>query len=160
VSRRRKPLVGEASLEIRKYQTAVDRFDDAVVAFLGINRTDGRCLDILDQRGPSAAGELARECGLTTGAMTTLLDRLERLGYLRRVPHPSDRRRVIVELTDRSRARIEEIFGPLAKEGSAMLAKLSEDELILVRDVMRCGRELLERHLARVEALSSRSGTT
>ena len=91
------------------------------------------------------------------------LDRLEHLGYLRRAPHPTDRRRVVVEVTNKTRRRIEEIFGPVAEEGGAMLAQLSDDQLVLVRDVMRAGRELLERHRTRVEELSakrtSRPGT-
>ncbi len=139
------------------YQTAVDRFDEVVVGLLGINRTDGRCLDILDQRGSMTAGELARECGLTTGAMTTLLDRLERLGYLRRVPHPTDRRRVVVEMTDKTRRRIEQIYAPVGMEGRELLACLSDRQLELIAKVMRTGRELLERHTERVEKLPKKA---
>jgi DNA-binding MarR family transcriptional regulator len=152
----RESLVQQASHEMRMYQTAVDRFDEVVVGLLGINRTDGRCLDVLDQRGPMTAGELAKACGLTTGAMTTLLDRMEQLGYLRRVPHPTDRRRVVVELTAKTRRRTDQIYGPVAKEGAALLGRLSEEQLTLIRDVMRVGRELLERHTARVEQLPAR----
>jgi DNA-binding MarR family transcriptional regulator len=148
-----KALVQQASFEMRTYQTAVDRFDEVVVGVLGINRTDGRCLDILEQRGPITAGELARACGLTTGAMTTLLDRLERLGYLRRVPHPTDRRRVVVELTAKSRKRIEQIYAPVGREGRELLACLPDHQLELIAKVMRTARELLERHTERVEKL-------
>lgn len=148
-----KALVQQASFEMRTYQTAVDRFDEVVVGVLGINRTDGRCLDILEQRGPITAGELARACGLTTGAMTTLLDRLERLGYLRRVPHPTDRRRVVVELTAKIRKRIEQIYGPVGREGRELLACLTDHQLELIVKVMRTARELLERHTERVEKL-------
>lgn len=152
----RKPLVRQASAEMRSYQTAVDRFDEVVVGLLGINRTDGRCLDILEQRGAMTAGDLARHCGLTSGAMTTLLDRLEQLGYLRRVPHPTDRRRVLVELTAKARRRIGKIYGPVGEEGSTLLAQLSDEQLALIRDVMRTGRELLERHTERIEQMRAR----
>lgn len=144
-------LVRQASSEIRRYQTAVDRFDEAATRLLGINRTDARCLDVLDQRGPLSAGELARECGLTTGAMTTLLDRMEDLGYLRRAAHPTDRRRVMVELTAKARRRAEQIYGPVGAEGRELLACLSDRQLELIRDVMVTARELLERHTERVE---------
>lgn len=147
----RESLVRQASSEIRRYQTAVDRFDEAATRLLGINRTDGRCLDVLDQRGPLSAGDLARECGLTTGAMTTLLDRMEEFGYLRRVAHPTDRRRVMVELTAKARRRAEQIYGPVGKEGAELLACLSDRQLELIRDVMATARELLERHTERVE---------
>jgi DNA-binding MarR family transcriptional regulator len=142
---------------MRTYQTAVDRFDEVVTNLLGINRTDGRCLDILEQRGPLTAGELARACGLTTGAMTTLLDRLERLGYLRRVPHPTDRRRVMVELTARSRRFIDQIYMPVGREGRELLNCLSDSQLELIAKVMRTGRELLERHTERVEKLPKKA---
>ncbi|MGH9034762.1 MAG: MarR family transcriptional regulator [Acidimicrobiia bacterium] len=142
---------------MRSYQTAVDRFDEVVTNLLGINRTDGRCLDILEQRGPLTAGELARACGLTTGAMTTLLDRLERLGYLRRVPHPTDRRRVMVELTAKSRRFIEQIYMPVGREGAELLACLSDRQLELIAEVMRTGRELIERHTERVEKLPKKA---
>lgn len=151
----REPLVRRASDEIRRYQRAVDRFDEIVVTRLGINRTDGRCLDVLEQRGPLTAGELARETGLTSGAMTSLLDRLEHLGYLRRVPHQTDRRRVVVELTAKARRRVEQIYGPMAQEGGELLGCLSDDQLTLLGDVMRSARELLERHIDRVQSLPS-----
>jgi len=152
-----KALVQQASSEMRTYQTAVDRFDEVVTNLLGINRTDGRCLDILEQRGPLTAGELARACGLTTGAMTTLLDRLERLGYLRRVPHPTDRRRVMVELTAKSRRYIEQVYMPVGREGRDLLNCLSDSQLELIAKVMQTGRELLERHTERVEKLPKKA---
>ena len=152
-----KALVQQASSEMRTYQTAVDRFDEVVTNLLGINRTDGRCLDILEQRGPLTAGELARACGLTTGAMTTLLDRLERLGYLRRVPHPTDRRRVMVELTAKSRRFIEQIYMPVGREGAELLGCLSDGQLEFLANVMRTARELLERHTERVEKLPKKA---
>src|SRR5918996_4743315 len=138
----RKALVAQATAEIRSYQTAVDRFDEVAVGLLGINRTDGRCLDILEQHGPMTAGDLARAAGLTTGAMTTLLDRMERSGYLRRAPHPSDRRRVMVELTDKMRRRIHEIYAPVGEEGAELLGCLSDRQLELIADVMRTARQL------------------
>ncbi len=153
----REALVQQASSEIRSYQTAVDRFDEVAVGLLGINRTDGRCLDILEQRGPMTAGELARATGLTTGAMTTLLDRMERMGYLRRVAHPTDRRRVVVELTEKMRRRIGEIYSPVGQEGAELLACLSDRQLELIANVMRTARELLERHTERVENLPKKA---
>ena len=153
----RKALAQQASAEMRMYQTAVDRFDEAATRVLGINRTDGRCLDILDQRGPMTAGDLARAGGLTTGAMTTLLDRLEGLGYLRRGPHPTDRRRVVVELTEKARRLTGQIYGPVGREGTELLACLSDRQLGLIGDVMRTGRELLERHTERVEKMPRRA---
>lgn len=84
---------------IRGSQVAHDLFDDGFCRFLGINRTDGRCLDIIARHGRLTAGQLAGEAGLTTGAVTTALDRLELAGYVQRLRDPGDRRRIWIEQT-------------------------------------------------------------
>ncbi|MBV8735079.1 MAG: MarR family transcriptional regulator, partial [Solirubrobacterales bacterium] len=56
--------------EIRANQRATDEVDELVVELLGVNRTAGRCLDILEQHGRMSAGQLAKRSGLTTGAVT------------------------------------------------------------------------------------------
>ena len=86
-SQKRK-LFDELISEVRRSQNATDRFDQAVADAIGINRTDMRCLDVIQREGPVPAGRLAEETGLTTGAITTVLDRLERVGYARRVRDP------------------------------------------------------------------------
>ena len=73
-------------------------FDDATAERLGINRTDLDCTDIIERHGGITAGELAAEAGLTTGAVTAVIDRLERAGYARRVRDDEDRRRIKVEV--------------------------------------------------------------
>ena len=65
----------------------------------------------------------ASEAGLTTGAVTGVVDRLERAGYARRVPDPSNRRRVKIEVTDHCYATPDKIWGPLAAEWEAELAR-------------------------------------
>src|SRR5664279_2154720 len=85
--------VGDAS---RRLQSAVDALDEAVAGNLGINRTDLRCLDELMRAEQAGPAWLADRLGLTSGSMTTLLDRLERAGYVTRSPDPGDRRKVVV----------------------------------------------------------------
>jgi DNA-binding MarR family transcriptional regulator len=149
----REALLAEVGLEVRMHQNAQDLFDDVACSRLGINRSDGRCLDIVDQRGRVSAGELAQASGLSTGAITTLIDRLERVGYVRRVRDTEDRRRVLVELTDEARARSWEIWGPMAEEGMGGLARYPDDELLLIRDFLRAGRQFLAAHTERIKAL-------
>lgn len=86
----------------RAYQGAVDVWDDCLTRFLGINRTDGRCLDIVDRHGRMTAGRLAADSGLTTGAVTMVLDRLEAAGYIARERDPKDRRKVWIALTPKA----------------------------------------------------------
>src|SRR4051794_1476360 len=97
-SRGKRPVFEELLDEVRRSQLATDRFDQAVADALGVNRTDMRCLDVLEREGPVTAGRLAGSTGLTSGAITTVIDRLERGGFARRLRDPGDRRRVLVEL--------------------------------------------------------------
>jgi DNA-binding MarR family transcriptional regulator len=149
----RAALLHELGLEFRTYQNAQDAFDEAAYAWLGVNRSDGRALDIIDRHGRLTAGELARESGLSTGAITTLLDRLEQVGYVHRVRDTDDRRRVLVELTDEARRRAGVIWGPVAEAGMGGLARYSDEQLLFMREFLRSGREFLNQHLARIKAL-------
>src|ERR1700730_8582328 len=85
MSNRKRELFWQLMLEIRASQNATDRYDQAVADTLGLNRTDMRCLDILDRQGRLTAGQLAEQTGLTSGAVTTVIDRLEAAGHARRV---------------------------------------------------------------------------
>lgn len=146
----RQALIAEVADEIRAFQHAVDAFDQAVADHLGINRTDLRCLDLLHRDGAMSAGDLARACGLTTGALTRLLDRIERTGYARRVHDARDRRRVVVELTPLARKRAAELYGPVGSTGVASLERYSTDQLMTIRDFLAGGRALHERRLERL----------
>ncbi len=95
--------------EVRAHQRAVDALDEAAAACLGINRTDLRCLDVLLETEAAASGQLAGVLGLTTGSVTAMLDRLEKLGYLARTDDSSDRRRVVVKPTRKATLAAEEL---------------------------------------------------
>ncbi len=150
---KREDLVAALGLESRRYQNAQDAFDDVAVARLGINRTDGRCLDILDQHERMTAGELARESGLSSGAVTTLLDRLERRGYVRRVRDTADRRRIFIELTDEARGRAWEIWGPIAESVTALFDGYSDAELETILRFLRLSTAFLAEHTERIRGL-------
>src|SRR5437588_12819722 len=110
-------LMSQLLDEVRGGQRATDMVDDAACRLMGINRSDGRCLDILEQRGRISAGGLAHEARLTSGAITAVIDRLQRAGYARRVTDPGDRRRVLVEPTAKALALSEELMGPMGEPG-------------------------------------------
>jgi DNA-binding MarR family transcriptional regulator len=153
VSRKTKhELIDALSLEVRASQGAVDQMDDAACKALGINRTDGRCLDVIDREGPVAAGRLAEASGLTTAAVTAVIDRLEKAGYARRVGDPTDRRRVLVELTPLARERAEVIWGPF-RIFREELATYTIDQLEFLLDFHRRGREYNEARAAVVRTM-------
>ena len=139
----RNELIAELRREIRAAQSAVAAVDDAVAERLGVNATDHRCLDLLDQRGPLTAGALAEALGLSRSAVTTVLDRLEQRRYVRRGPNPDDRRQVVVALTPLLYRRARELYGD-GNEFVAMLGRYSVDDLALLRDFVRWDRELNE----------------
>jgi len=142
----------ELIFEVRASQTAVDEMDDAACRALGINRTDGRCLDIIDREGAITAGTLARRSGLTTAAVTAVLDRMEAAGYAARRHDSADRRRVIVELTPLAQERAAAIWGPIA-DIPRELGRYTAEQLELLRDFHRRSRELNQRRAAEVREL-------
>jgi len=151
---RRAGLIAEMVAEVRQQQIAYDRFHDAVAAYLGVNRTDLRCLDILDLTGRRAAGEVAAEMGMSTGAVTALLDRMEKAGYIRRVRDPGDRRRVLVELTEQARERGWEIYQPFTELTGPAFVRFTDEQLATVRDFLQVGNDFYAVQTARIEGLT------
>jgi DNA-binding MarR family transcriptional regulator len=133
----REELSEELSDAIRAYHTAVEAVDDAACAHMGVNRTDLRCLDILGRAGPMTAGRLAEESGLTKAAVTVVVDRMERAGYMRRVRDTVDRRRVMVDATSKAHRRARALYGMIAEKLGEQLERYSDEDLELLRDFLR-----------------------
>jgi DNA-binding MarR family transcriptional regulator len=139
--------IGEAA---QRYQESTELFDTAAAEAMGLGPTDLRCLGIIHRHGSVSAGEVARETGLTRGATTTALDRVERAGYARRKPDPNDRRGVLVELTDKGRRTTAAIWSELAQEGQALLSRYTAAELQVVLRFLEEGRVLQEQQAQRL----------
>jgi len=135
-------LLGQVVGGLRALSTEIDRLDQAAADRYGLNRTDMRALDILGRSGPLAPTALARLLGFTTGGVTTVLDRLEKAGYIRRRPDPGDRRRQLVETTEATAARDEEVFGDLIRGTRDLLADYTNDELLMISDFLDRVRQL------------------
>ena len=126
------PSAQLASL-IRQYQRDTDAFDQAVAERLGINRTDLRCLDLLLDSAmagrdmtPARLGDAG---GLTPSTVTSVLDRLEKAGYIRRARDQENRRQVFLQLTEEFVALTRELFGPVATEATRQLEQFSDEEI-------------------------------
>ena len=137
-------LIDEVNAEFGELRQSADRLDEAVSVQFGLNRTDLRCLGIIYRRGRVTAGELAEESGLTPGAITTVLDRMERGGYANRVADPGDRRRVLVVSTAATREVGARVYGEVEIAGSAELEGHSVAELSVIRDYLRRLRDVYE----------------
>lgn len=145
-------LLAELEQEVRAGQTATDIVDQAAADLMGVHRTDVRCLDILDRLGTISAGRLAEESGLTTGAVTAMIDRLEAAGYVRRVRDEEDRRRVLVDLTKRARKSGRALYEPLALRFAEFSRRLTIEQIELLLEFARLGREMNEEMAASLRA--------
>jgi DNA-binding MarR family transcriptional regulator len=151
MSRDKREIFEELIGEVRRSHNATHRFDQAVADALGLNRTDMRCMDVIEREGPVPAGRLADVTGLTSGAITTALDRLERAGYARRVSDPSDRRRVLVELAPAAREIANSFYAPHAALSEQLYQRYTRPQLELLLEFIREGREFNDEQAALVE---------
>ena len=112
-------------------------FHQAVAERLGLNITDHKCLDFVLRENGVTAGELSRATGLTTGAITGVIDRLERAGFARRQPDPHDRRKVIIVPRLERLPEIGKLFESLSRNMSRVMSRYSGREAQLIVDFMR-----------------------
>lgn len=111
----------------RAVHAAVDAVDETIARLSGIHRSDLRCLNLLEH-GPLRAGELADRLDLTSGAITSLIDRLEHRGLAVRRPAPDDRRSTVVELTPDAFKEVGERYRLVAESARNAFRKLTEFE--------------------------------
>jgi DNA-binding MarR family transcriptional regulator len=144
-------LIAELISEFRVSGNQDSAFDNLAAELLGLNRTDLHCINIIENSGGLTAGELAAEAGLTSGAVTGVIDRLERAGYARRASDPADRRRVKLEVTPEFYARADKIWGPVAADWAAQLSgRFTAEELKQAIEFLRTTNELYRKHLRRL----------
>jgi DNA-binding MarR family transcriptional regulator len=152
--RTKRVLVEELVREFRASGNQDRAFDALAAERLGINETDLHCLNIIENSGGLTAGELAIRSGLSNGAITGVLDRLERVGFAQRVLDAGDRRRVQVEVTPAFFKRAERIWGPVAEDWQATIAnRFTMEELEQITNFLRLTVELGRRHLNRLREM-------
>jgi DNA-binding MarR family transcriptional regulator len=128
---------------LRALGSDLDRLDEAVADRAGLHRTDLRCLEIVARGGPISAGRLAALAGLSTSAVTSVIDRMERAGRMHRVPDSADRRKVLVEVTALARQEGQAAFAGLMEGTERLLARYSHAELVLLDGFLDAVRELV-----------------
>lgn len=125
---------------------------ELVARKLGLNATDTRSLDLITRAGDSefTAGDLGRATGLTTGAITGILDRLESAGYVERVRDANDRRRVIVRARPEAAIRVAQLYDGLGLAMMKLVAGYSTSELQLICGFLERNLEILKEEIARL----------
>jgi DNA-binding MarR family transcriptional regulator len=135
----------------RRHSTAAVLFHHAVAERLGLGPTDHKCLDLLGERGAMAGSDLAAITGLTSGAITGVVARLERAGYLRREPDPHDGRKQILRLA-LEQSPIHQVIEPLREDVAALLEKFDTHQLTAIAEFLAGTTDLIYRHAALLRA--------
>jgi DNA-binding MarR family transcriptional regulator len=152
--RSKKHLAEELIREFRVSGNQDDAFDSLASQRLGVTETDLRCLNIIENAGGLSAGDLAAQSGLTGGAITGVIDRLEKAGFARRVFDPADRRRVRVEVTRAFYSSAERIWGPVAADWHSTLSRrFTIEELELITEFLRATNQVGRRQLERLREM-------
>ncbi|HVX02246.1 MAG TPA: MarR family transcriptional regulator [Nitrososphaera sp.] len=132
----REGIIKAINLKFREMSTETIMLHQAIADALGLHITDHKCLDYIYRFGAMPAGRLAELTGLTTGAVTGIIDRLERAGYVRRTSDPKDRRKTIVEPTKNKELerKLEGVFGSLGERMNRLLSSYTDKELRFLLD--------------------------
>ena len=142
--------VPQVRLLLRRFAMERDRWIAGLCRDLGASRTDYDALEALDEHGPLTPGELGALLSLTSGSVTALVNRLERLGWATRELHPVDRRKVVISLTetawqlgqDRLRPYLDAVdatTGRLSRDDRAVVTAFLEDLVTQVAEAPRTG---------------------
>jgi DNA-binding MarR family transcriptional regulator len=139
ISKSKKELIVDLLSSGREMSGRIILFHQALASQFGLNATDYKCLDIAKHEATVTAGRLAELTGLTTGAITAALDRLEHAGFVRRERDGTDRRKVIVHILPGGQAKLGPFFAKLAGAMTALHEEYTSDELALILDYQcRC----------------------
>ena len=148
---RRAELLRELEAAGRAHSAATVMYHSALAARRGLSATEEKAIDLLDRLGPLTAGELARHAGLAPASVTGLVDRLERKGFARRLPHPRDGRSILVEV-DRERvmASLAPLFADWFRSLDELWAGFTDEELELILRFLNEAAERQQQATARL----------
>src|ERR1700710_739713 len=105
--------VYELMMEVRKLTRSTLLLQHIIAEDMGLHVTDAECIDFLQEMGPSTAGDLAKATRLTTGAITSVIDRLEKAGFVKRERDLLDRRKVIIHFIPKKHKVAEKYYSAM-----------------------------------------------
>lgn len=150
----RREIVTAILQQLRGNSTRGVLLHAAVAERLGLNPSDHKCADLMmSQPGPTTPGRLAELTGLSSGAITGVLDRLEQAGFVERTHDRADRRRILVRVTNRRGPDMEEMFAPLRAASERMCEEFSTPELEIVLRFMRASSTVLDGAMVQLRTL-------
>src|SRR5437764_14193999 len=157
---KRDEVLVELGRELRQFSGLGASFFRAAAARIGRNVTDMQVIDILDSTGPTTAGQLADLTGLTTGAITGMLNRLEQAGLVRRERDPNDGRRVIVQL-ERGKDemhKIGPIFDSLGKAWNELASDYDDEQIAFLLEFLKRSNAMSRKEIIRLQEAPSSEG--
>ena len=151
----RAQLIQELNLAVQRQGTLTVLFTHAIASHIGLSVTEFEFCDVLQSQGPATAGQMGRLCGLSTGGVTGMVDRLEKAGLVHRAPDPADRRRVIIEPIARSdyETTIRQLYAPVSQGFHELMASYSDAEIATILDYMNRSSDMVERLRAHLGAV-------
>lgn len=138
-------LKKRALMAVRKYGIHLTLFRNAMSEWAGLNTTDMECLRFLFVQGVATPSELARQTGLTSGAATAMLDRLEKTGLIERRPNPEDRRGTLITPAPSAAEKAAAWFESARDAQDELISSYSESELAIISDVFERFTKLWDR---------------
>lgn len=157
---RRSALIAQLQQLAEAASTETALFQQAAAAQVGLGITDMKTLSLLLRDGPRTAGELGQRLGLTSGSVTTLIDRLERQGLVSRQPHPSDRRKVIVVINADRLAGGGEAYNSMGRAFAQLLAAYTTEQLEFLIQFHQATLDLTRQEIATLAAAQAGPAAT
>ena len=145
---RREELISSIGDLLRRQSGLALVLHQAVAEKFGLNPTDLKCLDLAGREEALTAGRIAEVTGMSTSAVTALLDRLEKRGFIERYRDAADRRKVYVRSTGQHEEKLAEIYGPLSDATNSVLGSFDVRSLDAVRDVLNQLAEVSQAFIA------------
>ncbi len=138
-------------MAVREYGIHLTLFRNAMSEWAGLNVTDMECLRLLFLKGIATPSELARQTGLTSGATTAMLDRLEKAGLIERRPNPEDRRGTLIVPAESSAERAASWFESARKAQDELVSSYSESELEIIADAFERFTKLWDQEREKIQ---------
>jgi len=144
-------LMIRTNMAAREYGIQMTLYRNMIFEKLGINGTDMECLGFLLSKRISTPTELAKYTGISSGATTAMLDRLEKGGFIERRPNPDDRRGTLIVLAKSGAGRVAPWYAPVGKAQEELILNYSEDELQLISGFFECYAKIWEQERKKIE---------
>ena len=147
-------LKKRALMAVRDYGVHLILFRNAMNDWAGLNTTDMECLRLLFNKGIATPSELARHTGLTSGATTAMLDRLEKADLIERRPNPDDRRGTLIAPTESSTEKVASWFASAREAQDKLISTYSETELEIIADIFERFVKVWDQERDKIQTMS------